>query len=376
MESDSKENDHGSSECYHDSFSEEAKQINLSLRYDTADNFVGSSKNIFMYCDEMPQDLRLKPHTVNKKGTTVTRDSENTKSSKDRPKHKKRSDQEGRRSLMKRRNRLANMFIKNMSTQMNQLKIEQYGSARVIDNELEKYRYNIYSISFLAILGVLICGVEQELFIKYGKDHETTDRVILLSVNLFITFLVIALTIMSYFQEVFIRRAEGVLLTIDTLDKKRIICLIFEIVLNLIHPMPFLANTTFQEKIYVLDISLPKRYDCVLYLAMLHIRFYHFLRQFLLSSDFMTNRAFRVCKISKTNCNKICFSACFCLSTYRKNSSISLPLLGCYSRTWYCFSLALGLYILMEIWTFLVFFSCIIFAPSLNLSLTTTNSCE
>jgi len=186
---------------------------------------------------------------------------------------------------------------------MNELKIEQYGSARVIDNELEKYRYNIYSISFLAILGVLIWGVEQELFIKYGKNHETTDRVILLSVNLFITFLVIALTIMSYFQEVFIRRAEGVLLTIDTLDKERIIWLIFEIVLNLIHPMPFLANATFQEKIYVLDISLPKRYDWVLYLAMLHIRFYHFLRPFLLSSDFMTNRAFRVCKISRTDCN-------------------------------------------------------------------------
>lgn len=190
-----------------------------------------------------------------------------------------------------------------MNSQMNELKVEQYGSARVIDNELEKYRYNIYSISFLAILGVLIWGVEQELFIKYGKDNETTDRVILLSVNLFITFLVIVLTIMSYFQEVFIRKAEGVLLTIDTLDRERIIYLIFEIVLNLIHPMPFLANATFQEKIYVLDISLPKRYDWVLYLAMLHIRFYHFLRPFLLSSDFMTNRAFRVCKISRTDCN-------------------------------------------------------------------------
>lgn len=50
MESDSNENDHGSSERYHDSFSEEAKQINLSQRYDTADNFIGVSswRNLFV----------------------------------------------------------------------------------------------------------------------------------------------------------------------------------------------------------------------------------------------------------------------------------------------------------------------------------------
>ncbi|CAI2359204.1 unnamed protein product [Moneuplotes crassus] len=321
MESDSYKDKDPFDASIHDSFEGNSKILNFTNRFDTMDNFLGTTKNLFLMEDsQFYGDLQISKPKENAKQQEekleeakqddpcqgIEKQLGDNWFIKDTglttPQRKKLHKQETL-NLMKKRNHLAHVFVKNMSSKLNDLKVSQYGSAKMIDNELDKYRYIVYAISFLAILGVAICAIEQELYIRHGKGNYTLDRVLLLSCNLFITFLVSILTAFSYYQGVFIKRAEGVLLTIDSLQKEQLIWLILEIILNFIHPMPFLCNTTFNEQVYPLNISLPKRVDTVLFIAMVHIRAYHLCRPFLLSSDYMTNRAYRVCNISRTDCS-------------------------------------------------------------------------
>ena len=125
----------------------------------------------------------------------------------------------------------------------------------------------------------------------------------MLSFNVIVTALLVMCIVLSYFQWIYVKRAHDDMLTIDKMSRKTFIWMMLEIFINLIHPMPFLVNTTFEEKVYILNINIEKRIDTILFSFMLTFRVYHFLRPIFLSSYFMNNRAFRVCRINGINCS-------------------------------------------------------------------------
>ena len=84
------------------------------------------------------------------------------------------------------------------------------------------------------------------------------------------------------------------MLIIDTMTKDRIITMIAEIFINIIHPMPFFVNETFEEEVFVPDTTVDMRVDSVLLMWMSVFRSYHFFRPLLYYSYLMDNRAFRI----------------------------------------------------------------------------------
>lgn len=67
-----------------------------------------------------------------------------------------------------------------------------------------------------------------------------------------------------------------------------------EIIVNLISPMPFLYNITYEEFIYVDQVKVRVMVNTILLILMILIRLYHIVRIVLISSYFMSSRAARV----------------------------------------------------------------------------------
>ena len=85
--------------------------------------------------------------------------------------------------LRDRKDKMSMAIVRRMNKKMNNLKADGAGDPRSVNLELDKFRFLVNCISFLAILGMFICGIDQELFIVHGKNVHTDVRVYLLSFN-------------------------------------------------------------------------------------------------------------------------------------------------------------------------------------------------
>ena len=78
-----------------------------------------------------------------------------------------------------------------MNSGMNIYKSPGAGKVQVVNSELDRYRLLIAIVSFLAILGMVLCTIEHELYIIHGKDTYTEDRRMLLIFNCIITVILV-----------------------------------------------------------------------------------------------------------------------------------------------------------------------------------------
>jgi hypothetical protein len=99
------------------------------------------------------------------------------------------------------------------------------------------------------------------------------------------------------------KRATGKMLKIDTYTFNEQILLIIEVAINLVGPLPPLVNVTFDERVYVADIDVPKRVNTIFLTMMFFLRSYHLFRPILYYSYYMCNRAYRICDIGSHSCS-------------------------------------------------------------------------
>lgn len=211
---------------------------------------------------------------------------------------------------------LALSIIKSQSNKLSKYRMKGAGQFLVINETSDRYRTCIGTISFLAVLSMTICSIEEELYLQHGKSF-ITDRVLLLCAHSLITLFLVYSIIKSYELWLQMKRATGKMLTLDSLTFDNQVFLVFEVVINLIAPFPALVNTTFQESVYVADISLPKRVNTVLFTAMFFLRSYHLVRPLLYYSYYMGNRAYRVCNIGNHQCTfSFAMKAWFSVSSF------------------------------------------------------------
>lgn len=71
----------------------------------------------------------------------------------------------------------------------------------------------------------------------------------------------------------------------------------FEMLINAISPMPFLLNVTYSEFYYVDRVSVDAKINTILFIVMVLSRLYHLMKSILISTYYMTTRAYRVTSI-------------------------------------------------------------------------------
>lgn len=84
---------------------------------------------------------------------------------------------------------------------------------------MNQYRLNITIVSFLAVLGVLICTIEHEIYIIHGINGYKGLRYLLLSFNMLVTLLLIVSIVFSYLIWMQWERLIGHRLVIDSMSK-------------------------------------------------------------------------------------------------------------------------------------------------------------
>ena len=160
---------------------------------------------------------------------------------------------------------------------------------------INRYHFAIYLSVFFSIFSIFICIVEHEIFLKYGDDKNSTFRFILLWVHLFTT---ICLGISIYFATkcwLWWRKTLGKLGKFDDLINTKIWKITaFEILINLISPMPFLYKTKYQDFYYVERVSVKIQVNTMLLFFMIILRIYVVTKGVLISTYFMSDRATRV----------------------------------------------------------------------------------
>ena len=154
----------------------------------------------------------------------------------------------------------------------------------------------------------------------------TSQRIGLLIANSILTLFLVVNIIISYFIRLKLERLNGSLLTIEGMPTKMKIIMAVEILLNIVMPYPPLVNTTYQEYVYATKTYIDKRVDTVLIWLMFAFRFYHVVRPLILKSQFMENRAFRICKIYGHQCT-LMFSA---KSIFSESAATLMPIMYCW----------------------------------------------
>ena len=181
-----------------------------------------------------------------------------------------------------------------MREEQKQYKPDYCGSTLCINHIQEQYRFNIIITSFLGVLGVGLCIIEQEIYLIKGTTSNYEVRLAILIANAIVTALLVVSIVFNYLLWMVIERTHGRLLLIDSMPNNVKIMMALEILMNVVMPYPFTLKSTFREKIYTTTYFADKRVDTVLITAMFMCRFYHLARGTLAMSRFMDNRAHRI----------------------------------------------------------------------------------
>lgn len=133
------------------------------------------------------------------------------------------------------------------------------------------------------------------MLLKYGKHKHEWYRITLLSVHVFVTILLLINIFFSYKKDLKIKILRGESATNDDLlNTGKWKVMIFEFVLNLIAPMPFLYDIEYNEYHYKRGKSVKAHVNTALFIAMMIFRIYHFSRTLLISTDYISARADRI----------------------------------------------------------------------------------
>lgn len=161
-----------------------------------------------------------------------------------------------------------------------------------------RHRFSLLIIAFLALLGMGICFLEHELEVTNSETkNDNQPREALLFANLVATFLLWVNIVMSYLLWMKYLHITGALLLIDRMPNKMIMMMVFELLINLISPLPLMTNKTYKEYNYKSEDYFEMRFNTILFYIMFLVRMYHFFRIVYYYSDFMSNRAFRITKM-------------------------------------------------------------------------------
>ena len=116
--------------------------------------------------------------------------------------------------------------------------------------------------------------------------------------HVFVTLLQLISIYMSYKKKLWWKKTRGLLTKYDGMrNTGSIQFLLLEIVANLISPMPFLYDSQYNEYYYIDKVYVKAQVNTILLVLMLLIRIYHFARAILVSSYYMSDRAYRVSNI-------------------------------------------------------------------------------
>lgn len=191
--------------------------------------------------------------------------------------------------------------VKAINDDMAQYRVQNYKNLAYINLLIDSYRFWILIISILAILGWSICTVEHEFFITQPYQNNTI-RSCLLYANMMVTAILCMNIIASYIIWVKYLQASGQMLTIDRLSVMNKLQVIAEVALNWVMPLPFILNSTFQDKDYNTNQFYEQRINTFLFVLMFYIRLYHVIRVLLFFSQYMSNSSFRIWSIYGHDC--------------------------------------------------------------------------
>ena len=169
------------------------------------------------------------------------------------------------------------------------------GDARYTQKAIDRYHFAIYTSWWLAAFGLAVSIVEHEFLLEHGDSKDSSHRLLLLWINLFIT---IALAINIYFTHkcwFWWQQTLGKLGKYDDMLNSKLWKLwAIEIAFNLVSPMPFLYKVKYEDYYYGENIDVKLQVNTVLLFLMFIFRIYHFKRSILISTHFMNDRATRV----------------------------------------------------------------------------------
>ncbi|CAI2364887.1 unnamed protein product [Moneuplotes crassus] len=189
---------------------------------------------------------------------------------------------------------------------------------------LSRYNFAIYCSGVLALISIGFCVVEHECLLKYGQDEHSDYRLLILGCHLLTTIALAINIVITNKCWIWWRKTLGLIgIHDDLINTKTWKIMILEIALNFISPMPFFYKVQYEDYYYVDGETVRLQLNTMLMLLMVIIRIYHAKRCYLISTEFMTDRANRVCPIyGVRNGYRYCIRAVF-----KKN-----PFVFCYAN--------------------------------------------
>ena len=172
------------------------------------------------------------------------------------------------------------------------------GDARIVNRAFSRLRVAEACNAYLGIIGLGVSIIEREIRFEYGRGANEAIRILLLSVNFLTTILLLVSLFFSYKMRFNWMKARGFLTRHDDLINTGMYkMLIWECLICLISPLPFIYDDTFKETNNNYDVKIKHWYND-LFLGWSFIRIYLVLRCILANSFYMSTRAQRVCQMN------------------------------------------------------------------------------